>query len=376
MSPTRRDFIQTSIVAGGALGLGLIGCSPGEPGEVRPADNPLRILILGGTGFIGPHQVRHALQRGHTLTLFNRGQTNPHLFPEVEKLIGDRNNDLSALEGREWDVVIDNPTMLPSWVRLSTDVLSDSVSQYLFISTLSVYANDGIGDQDETGELAVYDEEEEEAVTGSAYGGRKVICEKVVEEAFPGRTTVVRPGLITGPGDPTMRFPYWPVRVDRGGEVLVPGQPADPVQFIDARDLGEFVIHLLEESTYGIFNATGPREPAPMGDMLEEIRAALGASATFTFADEEFLSEQEVLRSLDGLGGTAIRNPRLQGYNLYNIDRALAAGMPLRPIGETARDTVAWFKALPEETRSRRRMLSPEREAEVLATWHARGSGA
>lgn len=370
MSTTRRDFIQTSIVASGALSLGMLGCSPRDGGKVRPARNPLCILILGGTGFIGPHQVRYALQRGHTLTLFNRGRTNPHLFPEVEKLIGDRNDNLTALEGREWDVVIDNPTMLPSWVRLSTDVLKDSVSQYLFISTLSVYSNDGMKNQDETGELAVYDEEKEEVVTGSRYGGRKVLCEKVVEKAFPGSTTIVRPGLITGPGDPTLRFPYWPIRVNRGGEVLVPGQPSDPVQFIDARDLGEFVISLVEDSVYGIFNATGPREPIPMGDMLEQIREGLGVEATFTFADEDFLREQGVLDSLDGLGSTAIRNPRIQGYNLFNIDRALAAGMPLRPIGVTARDTVEWFKSLSDEERSRRRMFSREREVEVLAAWH------
>ncbi len=291
----------------------------------------------------------------------------------MEKLRGDRNDNLESLKGREWDVVIDNPTMLPSWVRLSTGLLKESVQQYLFISTLSVFADDGIINQDEYGELAVFDEENEEAVTGNSYGGRKVLCERAAEENFPGRTTVVRPGGITGPGDSRLQFSFWPVRVDRGGEVLVPGQPGDLVQFIDVRDLAEFVISLVENSTYGIFNTTGPEKPIPLGRMLEEIKDGLGSDATFTWADEEFLREQEVLRSIDGMGGTAIRDPRRAGWNQYNIDRALAAGLTFRPIAETARDTVEWYKMLSEEELARIQMLPAEREAEVLAAWHARG---
>jgi 2'-hydroxyisoflavone reductase len=371
MTTTRREFIQASIVAGSGLYLGMLGCSRAEE-EAPP--RPLRILILGGTGFIGPHQVEYALSRGHTLTLFNRGRTNPHLFPEVEKLVGDRNDDLSALEGRDWDVVIDNPAREPAWVRLSADVLRDAVQQYLFISTLSVFADDGVVNQDENGVLAVYDEEAGEVVTGSEYGGKKVLCEEAAETVFPGRSTVVRPGLITGPGDPTMRFPYWPVRVDRGGEVLVPGEYADPVQWIDARDLGEFVIHLCERSVYGTFNASGPaQEPYPMGKMLEDIRVGLGAKATFTWVPEDFLNEQGVLRRLGGLFSTAVRMPGMEGYNQYNVDKAVAAGLTFRPIGETARDTVAWYKALPEGELAERQILSAEREAEVLAAWHATG---
>lgn len=374
MPTTRRDFIHTAAVAGGGLSLGLLGCSARESGEVRRARNPLRILILGGTGFIGPHQVEYALKRGHTITLFNRGKTNPHLFPELEKLRGDRDTgDLDALKGREWDVVIDNPSMLPRWVREATDILKDTAQHYLFISTLSVFANDGIINQDENGELSVYDEEKEEVVTGNRYGGRKVLCERAAEEAFPGRTTVVRPGGISGPGDRGLMFSFWPVRVDRGGEVLVPGLPSDPIQFIDVRDLAKFVISLLENSTYGIFNTTGPEKPIPIGRMLEEIRDGLGSDATFTFADEEFLQEQEVLRYINGMGGPAIRDPERAGWNQYNIDRALAAGLTFRPIAVTARDTVEWFKAMPEEDRARIRFLPAEREAEVLAAWHARG---
>ena len=371
MTTSRREFLQASIVAGSGLYLGMLGCSADE----EPAGpDPLRILILGGTGFIGPHQVEYALSRGHTVTLFNRGMTNPHLFPDVEKLVGDRNDNLEALKGREWDVVIDNPARDPAWVRLSADVLKDSVQQYLFISTLSVFADDGVVGQDENGVLAVYDEEAGEAVTGSSYGGMKVLCEQAAEAAFPGRATVVRPGLITGPGDPTMRFPYWPVRVSRGGEVLVPGEYADPVQWIDARDLAEFALGLCERSVPGIFNTSGPaQEPYPMGRMLEEIREGLGVEATFTWAPEEFLGEQEVIRQLGGLYSQAVRAPGLEGYNQYNVDKAMAAGLTFRPIGETARDTVEWYESLTEEELSRRQILSPEREAEVLAAWRAMG---
>jgi len=373
MTTTRREFVQTSLLAGGGLYLGLLGCSQ-EQGDAPPEDtppDPLRILILGGTGFIGPHQVEYALSRGHSVTLFNRGMTNPHLFPEVEKLRGDRNDDLEALVGREWDVVFDNAAMEPDWVRRSTEVLKDSVQQYLFISTLSVFADDGVVDQTETGVVAVYDEEADEVVTGSAYGGKKVLCEQAAEEAFPGRTTVLRPSIITGPGDPTMRFPYWPVRVARGGEVLVPGEFADPIQIIDARDLGEFAVHLSERSVPGIFNASAP--PYPMGNMLEDVREGLGAEATFTWVSEEFLREQEILRQVNGLASTAVRVEGLEGYNQYNVDKALAAGLTIRHMGETGRDVVEWYGTLTEEERPRGGNLSPEREAEVLAAWHARG---
>jgi len=222
--------------------------------------------------------------------------------------------------------------------------------------------------------VAVYDEEAGEAVTGSGYGGQKVLCERAAEEVFPGRTTVVRPGLITGPGDPTMRFPYWPVRVARGGEVLVPGEYADPVQWIDARDLAEFTLSLCERSKTGIFNACGPaREPYPMGRMLEEIRDGLEVEATFTWATEDFLSDQGVMQELSGLGSTAVRSPGLEGYNQYNVDKAVAEGLTFRPVGVTARDTVGWYQATPEEERPGGRILSPEREAEVLRAWHALG---
>jgi len=357
------------MIAGGGLYLGLHGCAGSDE---PPPPEPLRILILGGTGFIGPHQVEYALSRGHTVTLFNRGMTNPHLFPNVEKLVGDRNDNLDALRGREWDVVIDNPTMEPAWVRLSTEVLKDSVRQYVFISTLSVFADDGLVNQDENGVLAEYDEAADSVITGSAYGGKKVLCERIAEAAFPVRTTVIRPSIITGPGDPTMRFPYWPVRVNRGGEVLVPGQYEDPIQWIDARDLAEFTISLCERGISGIYNVSEP--PYPIGQMLDEVNEEFGAEATFTWVPEEFLSEQEVLRLVNGMASTAIRMEGLEGYNQYNVDKAIAAGLTFRPAGVTARDIVAWYETLAEDERPRGGNLSPEREAEVLAEWHASSS--
>ncbi len=368
LNTTRREFIQASLIAGGGLYLGLGGCT-GDQELLGP--DPLRILILGGTGFIGPHQVEYALNQGHTVTLFNRGMTNPHLFPDVEKLVGDRNDNLEALRGREWDVVIDNPTTDPAWVRLSASVLKDAVQQYVFISTLSVFADDGVVDQDEYGVVAEYDEEAGEAVTGSGYGGQKVLCERAAEEAFPGRTTVIRPSIITGPGDPTMRFPYWPVRISRGGEVLLPGEYADPIQIIDARDLAEFTISLCERSVPGIFNTSAPAYP--MGRMLEDVRDGLGTEATFTWVPEDFLNEQEVLRQINGLFSIAVRVPGLEGYNQYNVDKAIGAGLSIRHMGETARDIVAWYEAASEDERPGGRLLSAEREAEVLAAWHAQG---
>jgi len=373
MSTTRRDFIHTTIVAGGALSLGMLGCSSRRSGEVRPAKNPLRILILGGTGFIGPHQVRYALQRGHTITLFNRGRTNPHLFPEVEKLRGDRNDDLTALEGREWDVVIDNPTMIPRWVRQSAGLLEDAAGQYLFISTLSVYSDNSIIDQDETGPLATINDPTVEEVTGATYGPLKVLCEQEAENAFPGRATIIRPGLIVGPGDPSDRFTYWPVRVDRGGEVLAPGEPSDPVQFIDARDLGEFVISTVENSHYGIYNATGPEEPLPMGDMLVGIREGLEADATFTWVDADFLDEHGV-RPWSHMPVWFPLREGMEGFSRFDCSRALAKGLTFRPLAVTARDTLEWHKTRPEEQQSRMRTgLSAEREAEVLEAWYSRG---
>src|SRR5437773_7261236 len=243
---------------------------------------PMRILILGGTGFTGSYQVRYALSRGHKVTTFNRGKTHPGESPdEVEQLIGDRNGQLDALKNRQWDVVIDNPTTLPGWVRDAAQILKGNVERYVFISTISVYADTGQG-VDETAPLAKYDgpdpyKETIEAVKASGYktyGPLKVLSEKEAEKWFPGKTLIIRPGLIVGPRDETDRFTYWPVRIDRGGEVLAPGKPNDPVQFIDARDLAEWTIRMAENRETGIYNATGSAKPLEIGQMLNEIKDA------------------------------------------------------------------------------------------------------
>jgi 2'-hydroxyisoflavone reductase len=249
---------------------------------------PLRILILGGTGFTGPFQVKYALSRGHKVTVFNRGKTHPGELPkEVEQLTGDRNGQLEALKGKQWDVCIDNPTTLPAWVRDAAQILKGNVERYIFISTISVYADTNTG-PDENTTLAKYEgadpyKETLEAMKASGYktyGPLKALSEQETEKWFPGKSLIIRPGLIVGPRDETDRFTYWPVRTDRGGEVLAPGNPSDPVQFIDGRDLAAWTIRMAENKTFGIYNATGPNPPMTMGQMLEGIADLSGLGRT------------------------------------------------------------------------------------------------
>src|SRR5213596_2212959 len=370
MKTTRRRFIKFAAASAGAFALNARSTTLFAEKSVKP----LRILILGGTGFTGPYQVRYALSRGHKVTTFNRGKTHPGELPtEVEQLIGDRNGQLDALKNRKWDVVIDNPTTLPAWVRDAAQILKDNVERYVFISTISVYADTGQG-VDETAPLAKYDgpdpyKETIEAVKASGYktyGPLKVLSEKEAEKWFPGKTLIIRPGLIVGPRDETDRFTYWPVRIDRGGEVLAPGSPNDPVQFIDARDLAEWTIRMAEDRETGIYNATGPAKPLGIGGMLDGIKAALKSSATFTWVTEDFLTRQKV----EPWSDMPVWTGKESGLARTNISRALSKGLTFRPLAETARDTLAWFKSLPQDRQSKLRAgLTPEREAEVLATW-------
>src|SRR5881396_1395364 len=298
---TRRQFIKLSAAAtaAGAFGLAVKSNNLFAENMVKP----LRILILGGTGFTGPFQVRYALSRGHKVTVFNRGKTHPGELPkEAEQLVGDRNGQLDALKGRKWDVCIDIPTTLPVWVRDTAQVLQGNVDRYVFISTISVYSDNSKPGMDESGPLAEYKgadamKETPDTLRASRfglYGPLKVLSEKEAEKWFPGKTLVIRPGLIVGPGDETDRFTYWPVLIDRGDEVLAPGTPNDPVQFIDARDLAEWTIRMAENSETGIYNATGPAKPFGIGGMLDGIKAALNSEAKFTWVSEEFLAEQKV----------------------------------------------------------------------------------
>src|SRR5436189_1883939 len=292
MKTTRRQFIKLSSIAAGGFALSIRSTTLLAEKSVKP----LRILILGGTGFTGPYQVQYALSRGHKVTTFNRGKSHPGELPsEVEQLIGDRNGQLDALKGRTWDVVIDNPTTLPVWVRDAAQILKGNIDRYVFTSTISVYQDSKTG-PDENAPLQSYEgadpyKETLESMKANGfklYGPLKVFSEKEAEKWFPGKTLIIRPGLIVGPRDESDRFTYWPVRINRGGEVLAPGKPQDPVQYIDGRDLAEWTIRMAENRETGIYNATGPAKLLEIGQMLEEIKDALHSKAAFTWLPAEF----------------------------------------------------------------------------------------
>lgn len=394
MSPTRRGFLRTAGVAGAGLGLGLgapaiarvaIGGSrarrAGNESGPRPqqAPSPKRLLILGGTGFIGPHMVRYAVERGHEVTIFTRGRAQADL-PDVEHLIGDRNGDLGALEGRSWDVVLDNNTQDYRWAQLSTELLRDAAEQYIFVSSISAYITPGLAYQHKDRVLYEHliNEDSERFAPPEGwqdgdeahYGLMKAMSEDIVHDAFPGSAAIVRPGLIVGPGDETDRFTYWPLRIFEGGEVLAPGNPEHANQIIDQRDITEWIVRLAENGVAGDFNATGPGARMSMAEMLYGIRAATSAPVEFTWVPEDFLEAQGV-RPFGDLPAWA------PGADLMyvDIDRALATGLTFRPLAMTSRDTVEWDRTRPEDARSNRRAgMSRQREREVLDAWSAAGA--
>ncbi|ATB28211.1 SDR family oxidoreductase [Melittangium boletus] len=377
MSVSRRGLLIGAAALGASWSL---GCASTR--KVSGGGGGKRILILGGTAFLGPQLVEAAQARGHTVTLFNRGKTRPELFPNVEKLRGDRDplkgEGLKALEGRSWDAVIDTSGYVPRLVRASASLLAPHVGQYVFISSISVYKEMTRPDLDERAAVATVADTQDEKVGEANYGALKALCEQEAEAAFPGRATNIRPGLIVGPGDPTQRFTYWPVRVARGGEVLAPGSERDPVQFIDVRDLAEWTILALENRDVGIFNAVGPEKPYTVGEMLAACKQASGSDATFTWADAAFLEEQKV----SGWSDLPVWVPPTgeeSGLSRVSIAKAVERGLKFRPVVDTARDTLTWFNGLsPERQEALRKRggLSPEREREVLALWHQRKAGA
>jgi 2'-hydroxyisoflavone reductase len=379
MSTNRRTFLKLSALIGGSVGLGLLsGESVFSTDKIRRAPKSLRILILGGTGFTGPFQVRYALSRGHHVTVFNRGRTHPGELPKAaEQLLGDRNGKLDALKGRKWDVVIDNPTTLPVWIRDVAQVLKGNVDRYVFTSTISVYADTSKLGMDETAPLAKYtgaDPMKETNATMRAgnfalYGPLKAVSEAEAEKWFPGKTLIIRPGYIVGPGDESDRFTYWPVRVERGGEVLAPGTPADPIQIIDARDLAEWTIRMVEQGTVGSFNAVGPKSKLGMGRMLDVIRKTTDSEARFTWVDDKFLTSEKLIDEIPIW--TSPHGPEI-GYSTMNINKAVAKGLTFRPLSDTTRATLDWFRKQPTSRQLKMRAgIKPEREAEVLAAWHA-----
>jgi 2'-hydroxyisoflavone reductase len=402
---TRRQFLGTSLAAGSFVAL---GPREGRARRLAPAAGPKRILILGGTGFLGPACMEAALARGHSITLFNSGSTEerrksagrPSVIPAgVEVLHGNRDPErtaddrrlqrdpqakpdpaspkgLTQLQGKTWDAVIDTSGYWPRMVKASAELLAPNVSQYVFISTISVYKRNDLPGMDESGELAVLADPKVEdfGANFENYGGGKVLCEAAVEAALPGRTTNIRPGYIVGKRDSTRRFLYWPWRLGDGGEAIVPGTPEDPVQIIDVRDLAEWTVHCIEQGVVGVYNATGPATTLTMKAMLEGCRAAVGGEATCTWVDTAFLAEH-------GIGPEAFpiwASPEGEtaGFHRIDVSKAVKNGLRFRSVEDTARSAMEWYASLPEELQAQQipqpLPATPEREAELLELWRAR----
>jgi len=318
----------------------------------------MRLLVLGGTKFLGRHVVDAALAEGHDVTIFTRGQTNPDLYPEVEHLLGDRDGNLDALAGGRWDGVVDTSGYVPRIVRRSAELLRESVERYVFVSSISVYADFSVP-IDESSPVAELDDPDTEEVL-EHYGALKAACERVVEEVYGERSARVRAGLIVGPYDPTDRFTYWPRRIAAGGDVLGPGRPDAPVQFVDARDLARWLVTLALAGPGGTFNATGPAEPLTFAELLERSRAALGSDANVVWLDDDRVTAAGVQPWTEL--PLWLPGEDHAGMARADISRALAAGLRFRPLEETVADTLAWDRTVPGD----RPTLSHEREQEIL----------
>lgn len=426
---TRRDVIRSGLAAAalGAVSSACSGSTPTSRSTPAPAPGPdgpaaapkKRILILGGTGFLGPKTVAAAVARGHTVTIFNRGKREKLLPLEVEAehLYGNRDPELPAddergpdgkllhpdatpkgleqLKGRKWDVVIDNSGYFPRMVKASAGLLAQSASQYIYISSISAYDENPAAGGDETTRLATLADPkvEEMGAEFQNYGGLKVLCERAAEEAFPGHATIVRPGYIIGPGDPTDRFTYWPVRVSRGGDVLAPGAPADPLQWIDVRDLADWLVTLAERGTTGAFNAIGPDKPGRWGDVLQTcVDAAPGAKLVWVPAT---WLEKNGMGGEDAFPIWVAPTGKFAGFHRWRNERAEAAGLTFRPMADTVKALLAWYPAeverrvrvtreLAEAAKGKGAPPPPladpaalragpprEREQELLAKWRA-----
>ncbi len=379
---TRRKFILSSTAGVAAAALPNALAAANSPSQ---AARPLRVLILGGTGFLGPFCTESALARGHKVTHFNSGRTEerrreagrPSLVPAgVEQLYGnrdpnktanDRRNEgksetskdsrspkgLSQLQGKKWDAVIDTSGYFPRMVKASAELLAPNVSQYVFISSISVYKDNSAPDYDETAAVRTLEDPSTEDLGKDFvnFGGGKALCEKAAETAMPGRVTNIRPGFIVGPRDTSGRFIYWPVRVSLGGRMIVPGQPSDPIQVIDVRDLADWIIHCLEARIVGVYNATGPDKPLSMEGVLTGIRKGLGTDVSTVWVENAFLQANGI-----GEGRFPLYEPptgETAGFHRCNISRALARGLKFRPVSETARATFDWYKSLPSDLQGR-----------------------
>jgi 2'-hydroxyisoflavone reductase len=388
MSMVRRDFLKNAAAVSGALTFAFparggasspVGPAPDGTGAPAAAAHPLDILILGGTTFLGPHQIRYALERGHSISIFTRGQTQPtvhrELFGEVEHLTGDRNDDLTALEGRTWDAVIDNSGRRVEWTRDTAQLLKDRVEIYVYTSSTGVYLPYLGDDLTEDTQLVLEDPPEVAEDRRPTYGVMKSLSEIEARAAFgDDRAIIVRPTYIIGPADPTNRFPYWPVRLHRGGEVLVPGKGHDRVQLVDVRDLTEWMIRLIENRTAGTFNAAGPASPMGMHAFVHGVHAATSSAVSWVMVpDYDFLEAHEVQYAIPWLMpvGDYVGSARI------NIDRAVASGLTFRPLALTSMDTLEWwFSDAVTEERRQGLLEDPrslvQREAQIIADWKAR----
>jgi len=358
---TRREVLQ--LAAGAAAGAAL-------PTLAATSSKPGTILIFGGTGFIGPHLTDEALRRGWKVTHFNRGKRVAGGVKDVETLIGDRNGQLDALRGRKWDVVIDDTGYVPKYVKLSAELLAPNVGYCLYISSISAYASFAKPNDEHspTGKLS---DPNVEQITGDTYGPMKALCEQYSEQAFKGHLCVVRPGYIVGPLDPTDRFTYWPVRASKGGEMLAPGTPHDPVQVIDVRDLTAWMMQLVEARTTGYFNAVSPPRAFTMGDLIKASQQASPKAATkATWVSEDFLAAHWQKDEVDLPPWSPMKGD-MAGASLTSMKAAGSTGLRSRPLQETVRDTLAWFQTLPADRQAKLKAgLDPKKETDTLSAWH------
>ncbi len=405
---TRRQFLGTSLAAGSLVALGAQeararSAAEGTPGRTRGA--PKKILILGGTGFLGPACMEAALARGHSVTLFNSGSSEerrknagrPSVVPEgVEVLVGNRDPEktaddrrlqrdpqvkpdpaspkgLTQLQGKKWDAVIDTSGYFPRIVKASAELLAPNAAQYVFISTISVYAHNDKPNMDESGELAVLADPKTEDFGASFenYGGGKALCEAAAEAAMPGRVSNIRPGYIVGKRDGSRRFLYWPWRAGEGGEMIVPGTPDDPVQVIDVRDLGEWTVHCIEQGIVGVYNATGPEKTLTMQAMLAGCQSAVVGEASFTWIASAFLGEQGV--GLEAFPIWASPEGETAGFHRIDVSKAVKNGLEFRSVADTVRSTMDWYASLPGEIQAQQLPeplpVTREGEAEILKLW-------
>ena len=372
MPLTRRNLLKSTSALG--LGLGLAGSGTMH---AMAGPKPKKILILGGTGFIGPHTVQYAVDRGHQVSIFTRGRRQVDLPDSVERLVGDRNDDLSALEGREWDAVLDNNCQDYRWARLSTNLLKEATDHYLFVSSLSSYSMPEIDMATATKPVrdplpidAPITQKPDGWSDGddADYAWMKVLSEAAVLDTFGDRATVIRPTLIVGPGDHTGRWSYWPVRLAEGGEVLAPGNPQHSTQVIDQRDLTEWHVRLIENSTTGILNGAGPADYLSMQSMLAQIAEGVDSKAGLTWVDEAFLVE-------NGINPWSDMPAWVPGYPMMYVDvsASVAAGLTYRPIAMTARDTLEFERGrASDDDRVRPFSFNREREQAALKAWHSR----